>query len=396
MILSRIALLVFIYSTTSFGAFNPVKSFKKKSVPKIRVLIAKSLNEISISGVDLKRKLHKFSELKFFPGLRKLKFNCKSAKEIKSASRPHLLASLASRQGMIRWNKKTFLGNLDIISDTRQNSCGLVNELNIEQYLSGVLTKELNPSWPKEVLKAQAIAARSYALHKLNSKQVSRELGHNAYYDLENSEKHQVTGSADEMTSTTNQAALKTSGEILVDENGRVTPIFFHSKCGGRTLIPDQVWDNHVVSYKNVICPFCHDSGKQSWDHIIKMKRLVNFIKWLVKRKHISSKFSFIDTNQKITIAPDRLKNTKLRFFVGEEFFVIRKSLFRRYFGRVKVHSNRFKVSFTKLGLKLFGQGKGHGVGMCQLGALDLAKRGWSYKQILSYYFPGHTLKKIY
>ena len=81
--------------------------------------------------------------------------------------------------------------------------------------------------------------------------------------------------------------------------------------------------------------------------------------------------------------------------------YSFKKSLLRRYFGRVVVPSNNFKLTLEaqgKLGprLRLRGDGLGHGVGMCQLGALELADRGWSFKKILAHYFPKHKMKKLY
>ena len=77
---------------------------------------------------------------------------------------------------------------------------------------------------------------------------------------------------------------------------------------------------------------------------------------------------------------------------------VIKKPLFRRYFGRFVFPSNNFEMNWDnkKNSFVVSGSGLGHGVGMCQLGALDMAKKGWSYRKILTHYFPGHKLEKAY
>ena len=107
------------------------------------------------------------------------------------------------------------------------------------------------------------------------------------------------------------------------------------------------------------------------------------------------------DLKNKLKIVPDKIFSRNIRFYLGERVFVIKKSLLRRYFGRFIVPSNNFELTLQEAGpfkvsLRLKGEGLGHGVGMCQLGALDLADKGWDYKAILSHYFPGHQLKKIY
>jgi stage II sporulation protein D len=74
----------------------------------------------------------------------------------------------------------------------------------------------------------------------------------------------------------------------------------------------------------------------------------------------------------------------------------VEKALLRNYFGRVLFPSNTFSVKAQGDGIAISGEGLGHGVGLCQMGAFAMAMRGWSYKKILAHYFPGHVLKKLY
>ena len=75
---------------------------------------------------------------------------------------------------------------------------------------------------------------------------------------------------------------------------------------------------------------------------------------------------------------------------------VLNKVYLRRFLGRDKIRSNRFFVGQDGEQIVVTGEGNGHGVGMCQFGALEMADKGWDYKKILSYYFPDHTLVKNY
>ena len=88
----------------------------------------------------------------------------------------------------------------------------------------------MNANWPVEALKAQAIAARTYALEKINSNFMSRVLGRTAHFDLENSEKHQVMGTFFDQTLSTVKATYATKGLVLVNKKKRLLPIFYHSK----------------------------------------------------------------------------------------------------------------------------------------------------------------------
>lgn len=396
--------VLLLLESSVFASLRPPFSFEKsgklikKEQPTIRVLIGRSLSNVGISGLDLKRKLFSGDQTKIYSGRKRLRFNCNNlSKRGKLPKRTVLLASIASLTGLVSVEGHKYQGKISVLTSRDYKSCDVVNELSIETYLASLLSKEMNGVWPLEALKAQAVAARSYALHKIESRQVSRGLGHEAFYDLESSEKHQVGGTFFDVTAKTYNASKLTQGEILVTKKGNLTPIFFHAKCGGRTLHPRQVWDNKVEGYKSVKCPHCEDHGKKAWKTKISNKRVSKFILWAIKKHYLKgiNEKDVIGGNR-FLVAPDRMKNYKLRFYLGELVIVLEKTLLRRFFGRKIISSNNFVAIQKKGELVLNGKGKGHGVGMCQLGALHLAKLGWGHQRILKYYFPEHVLKKIY
>ena len=398
-----IALLIFLLgSSPALGKTKPstlnelLVRLKNKPVVKIRV--GKSLNNVWISGTDLKRKIHTNNDLKRFSGKKTVKFNCQSfsRQNRRFLKKPVLLASLQSNTGLLSLNKEKFLGQLHIVTSSTKQSCDVINETTIENYISSLLSKEMNSVWPIEALKAQAVAARTYALHMMRSKRVSRELGVEAYYDLESSEKHQVGGNFFDATTETRLASRKTEGLVLLTKKGTLTPAFFHAKCGGRTLRPEQVWDNRVAGYKEgVLCPFCDGRGKRTWNGKLKFKRFKKFLIWARKKQYLKRLPRF-KKGLKVRVAPDNRFRNNIRLYVGGNVYKIPKPLFRKYFGRVIVPSNNFKLKYAGGKFVMKGEGLGHGVGMCQIGALDLAKKGWGYKKILAHYFPGHKIKKVY
>jgi stage II sporulation protein D len=390
-------ILIFLFSLqlcTDVVAVIKPPTYSKNKVPKVRVRVGKSLKKVHVSGTDLFRKLHTINNSKSYAGRKRIKFNCDSIAKQKN-SKPLLLASLESPTGLISLDKDKYRGLIHVVTSPSSKSCDVVNETNIENYISSLLSKEMNAVWPLEALKAQAIAARSYAIHKMETKQVSKILGHEAYYDLESSEKHQVGGTYFDSTYRTFQATMTTKGEVLVSQKGNMTPVFFHAKCGGRTLRPEQVWTNKVESYQGVKCPFCDNHGKKKWKGRVNLKRLYKFLKWAKSKNLIKTKTDF-KKKKLLRIVPDKISRFNIRAYWGNESFMIAKSHFRRYFGRVIVPSNHFMLSMNRKGVNFNGKGLGHGVGMCQLGTLNLAKKGWSYKQILAHYFPSHSLKKLY
>lgn len=392
----RMVLILFLFWGTSYAGLRPSK-YKHLSIsnPKIKVRISDNLEKVNISGTDLKRTLHVNSNHKKFSGRKRIRFNCQSFTKKNKAkiTRPVLLASVSSATGLVSLGKVKYQGRLHVVTSPKDESCDVVQEVNLDSYISGLLSKEMNGTWPVEALKAQAVAARTYAIYKQATQQVSKSLGYQAYYDLESSEKHQVGGDFFATTLNTDVATNETAGYILVTDKGNLTETFFHAKCGGKTLMPSSVWENKVEGYKGVSCPFCNTHGKKNWTEKITTAKFIKFLKWAKRKKHISFKSKDL---KNIRLMKDSLGSNTLKIYLGSTPLVLKKPLVRRYFGRFTMASNNFRLVRTNRGFEVEGRGLGHGVGMCQLGALDLADRGWGFKKILAHYFPGHKLIKLY
>jgi stage II sporulation protein D len=357
------------------------------SVPSLKVLIAKSLNNVVVEGMDLRKVVHQQRQTQQYTGRKAISFNCRPqlTKKMKAYNGPLLIASLSSPTGLISWGKQKYQGELQLLADSKTERCDLVNSISLEAYITTLLAKEMNGSWPVEALKAQAVAARTYAFERL------RKSNGGKLYDLESSEKDQVSGTFFDATEKTLQASKETEGEILIGPSGKIAPAFFHSKCGGKTLRPDQVWGGVEEGYRSVNCTFCQKTGMKDWNAKLQNKKLVNMVD-LVLKKYYSD--SIVDSN--IKIMPDSLHNSELRLYAGDRLHIIKKSYLRNLAGRGILPSNNFIMSTKNDAIHVEGQGYGHGVGLCQLGALELAKRGYDYRQILSFYFPRHKIKIAY
>ncbi len=355
-------------------------SFASVEPPLVRVRIAKSLSTVRVAGKEITNFIFPKNLESHYQGYKTVQFKCMNSQY---NSKSMVFASLSSNDGLLEFDNQKYQGKMIIISKDQGNYCDVVNETSMESYLSSLLAKEMNSSWPIEVLKAQAVAARTYAYTKIKNS--------SSLFDLESSERHQVGGQFFDANQTTVRAANSTKGEILVTESGKITPIFFHAKCGGKTLRPDQVWESKVAGYTSIICPFCNGHGKEGWSNSIPLERIWNFLGFLQRKNHIPKVFP-----GKIFVPYNDENKTQVRIYVGDKFYVFNKSLFRNYFGTVMVPSNNFKITQRGDKIELFGKGLGHGVGLCQLGGLDLAQKGYDYKAILSHYFPNHKLRKIY
>ncbi len=366
-------------------------------MPSIKVMIGKDLKSIEILGTDISRKNYFKKNSSLFDGRKKIYYSCEKyfGKE-SHRSESILLASLKSKTGLLTFDNKKYSGSLIVSLGPKERTCDLINELSLEEYISLLLPKEMNGFWPVEALKAQAVAARTYALSKINHRK-NNKLEDNVLFDIENSEKDQVNGSFFDLTPNALEATKQTEGEILKSSvDGEITPIFFHAKCGGKTILPSQVWGNDVHGYTSVECSYCGKHGEPSWTTKIEKSRMMSFFKWLVKQNLIPEIDFALLENEKFLLAPDRYKSMSFRIYLGESVYMLSKIWPRRYFGRILFPSNNYFIQYSPEEFVVSGKGNGHGVGMCQLGALDMAQNGMNYKEILAKYFPNHKIIKYY
>lgn len=363
-------------------------------VPQVKVLIGRSLKDVIVHGTDLQQQNPLQKASRTFAGRQTVNFNCRIGKRtIAMPSKPLLIASVSSPTGLVGWEDRRYRGELHLVagSESASKGCDLVNLVPMETYLSSLLAKEMRADWPIEALKAQAVAARSYAIIKMRN-----EIPEHAQalpWHLESSEKDQVSGSFFDTTPHTDLAVRETEGEILAGPSGRTVEGFYHSKCGGRTLRPDQVWSGTVEGYRGVDCPFCHKHGRKSWT-----KYLNKFAFTSVMRRSLSRYEGVQSTAspESLTFVHDLPGNAEFRVYEGNKPRVLRKTWLRNLLGREELPSNHYRVVDTGEGVRISGDGYGHGVGLCQMGALELAKRGYSYREILQHYFPGLQIKKIW
>ena len=251
-----------------------------------------------------------------------------------------------------------------------------MNEIPLENYLQTLLAKEMNGSWPLEALKAQAVAARTYAIHKMSGQQVSRTIEHEAFYDIESSEKHQVSGGLADVTSLTKLASNQTAGEIMISPSDTIVPIFFHAKCGGRTLLPQEVWDNVVEGYHAVECGKCESKGEKEWKNVISVQRFRDFLKWAFRDSTGGASLIELLNTEKLIFVPDRIEKQKIKVYIGEKLLMVSKTLLRRYFGRIVAASNNFNLKVDTGDIIIIGKGLGHGLDYVSLG-LCMGNREW-------------------
>lgn len=254
----------------------------------------------------------------------------------------------------------------------------LVNHVDLEEYVKGVVPAEVNSIWHPEMLKVQAVATRTYALyqHMLNS---TRE------YDVVAGIQDQVYRGRQGIDNRVVAAVESTRG-LVVTYQGAPIYAAFSSTAAGMTEDAMTVWSKDLPYLKGVECPFDIESPYYQWTASVKIETLE---KNLRQQGFSVGTISFV--------APQSYSRAgrvaTLRIVHSNGALVIRGEDLRKAVGYTIVPSTQFTVQSIGHDLILSGYGAGHAVGLCQWGAKELAELGYSFSSILSYYYPGTELR---
>ncbi|GAC1466493.1 MAG: SpoIID/LytB domain-containing protein [Chamaesiphon sp.] len=246
-----------------------------------------------------------------------------------------------------------------------------INLVDLEQYLYSVLGAEMDGSWPQEALKSQAVAARSFALYK-------RQTASNKLYDVGNTTNWQVYKGLETESPGTHRAVRDTAGQILTYK-GRITLPVFHSSSGGHTENVEDVWSDSLPYLRGVED---YDKGTPEYHWVKTFSRSE-----LSERLGMSNVRSLIPER---TSTYGRLITMKI---VGDEGTKrISGNQMRQMLG---LKSTRFTVTSTPTAFQIHGSGFGHGLGLSQWGAYNLARQGFNYQKILQHYYQGTTVAQF-
>ncbi|MFW5947034.1 MAG: SpoIID/LytB domain-containing protein [Gemmatimonadota bacterium] len=273
-----------------------------------------------------------------------------------------------------------------------------VNLLDLESYLLGVVPLEIGTGRPAEELeavKAQAIAARTYAVRQLGRREA---LG----FDYHGSVLDQAYGGADAEDPAATRAVAETRGMILTHD-GEPIEAYYHSTCGGRTAAPDEVWGGTPRPYLRSVPDerpdggwYCEASSRFRWTEEWDEAALLASLSEGLGPVAVVEALEVTERS-----ASGRAEALVVRTGNGERRVhgdAIRRVL-RPEPGRM-LNSTLIELEprggDRVTGLTVHGRGWGHGVGMCQTGALGRARAGQSYREILSTYYPGTRLVRLY
>jgi len=286
----------------------------------------------------------------------------------------HLVPRAA--EAVIYAGRKLYRGRLDI--KWRAGGLIVVNTLDLEEYLYGVVPKEAPTQWQMAALRAQAIVARTYALYK-RTRQADRDYDVAAQYIRD----QHYEGFGAEHARTT-QAVNDTQGLVLTC-HGELIPTYYHAESAGYTENSEHVWSSPHPCLRAVKAPTHPASPYLQWSVSLSVQDIQAA---LAKYGYAVGAIRRLDP---IEHSPTgRVTLLKIAHNSGET--VLRGTDFRLALGPEVIRSTRFAVQLRDGRAFFHGQGWGHGVGLCQWCSQGMAELGYDHEAILTHYYQGAKL----
>lgn len=287
--------------------------------------------------------------------------------------------------GTVEINGTPYRGAVRILAD-RKGTLTCVNEVALETYLAGVLGAEVPTTWPDAALRAQAIAARTYALHSAWGRRDDA-------YDLTADTLSQVYRGLDAEDQTALRIVHETRGVILV-YGGKIFPAYYMSVCGGVTASSAKVFGGSAMPpLSGTKCGYCRGAPRFRWpasgDRVYFSEETI-----LSRLGPLGIPFQKLERIEGLQKDPDGYA-ARVSLQRGGETFTVSARDFRMALGPDQLLSAAFRAERKGAGFVFHGKGWGHGVGMCQWGAYGMARAGHGDRRILRHYYPGSDLVRL-
>lgn len=351
-----------------------------------------------------------------------------------------------------RLEDQEFEGTLEI-RDNADGTQTAINRLDVEDYLSSVITSEMSATSSLELLKAHAVISRSWVLRPIISPSIGTDKP-----DLSNPDRHVIWYERDahegfdvcaddhcqryegitrrdehpEAAANVQKAIDATRGQVLMYD-GKVCDARFYKSCGGATELFENAWANEHYPYLEAVrdeigtplpdltieenaqafirtspSAYCNTTDARVLSQVLNNydQETKDFYRWTVRYtkeelSEIIRERSGIDFGEILDLVPIKrgpsARLYEMQIVGSKRTMVIGKELeIRKWLSRSHLYSSAFVVDRNENGdFILAGAGWGHGVGLCQIGAAVMADKGYTYEQILAHYFPGSELKTI-
>ncbi len=246
------------------------------------------------------------------------------------------------------------------------NRIRVVNRVDMDNYLAGVIESEGGGGQKAEYYKVQALMSRTYALknigrHKKEGFYLCDDVHCQAYHNMV---RH---------TPAISEAVKQTNGKVMVDAAGKLVTTYFSANCGGQTCDASYVWNSSVPYLDSFRDTFCIHTRQATWTKSIGKNAWKNF---LAKEYGVTEeKYGLLIYNFD--------QEYRKAFYIHPSLGVPLRDLRTKF----SLKSTYFSTHLEGENVVITGRGFGHGVGLCQEGAMNMAKAGYSYEQIAHFYF---------
>ena len=285
----------------------------------------------------------------------------------KPAQAPYVIESGARLDG------RELPGRVDVFTD--KGALVVVNTLDLEDYVAAVVSSEVPASWPDEALRAQAVAARTFAV----AQKIAQGPGARAH--LRSTVVDQVYAGAARPASGALKAARATAGEVLTFGAAPIAA-YFSASCGGRSESGEGGF-NLAPGTTPYLVPSAPDPDERPWTVRIPLREVERAL-----HARLPGRVTSVAVAARSPSGRARTVRLSGRALPAVEL--------RQLLGYERLPSLLFDVHVAG-GVAVFtGRGSGHGVGLCQYGAREWAKRGENYVAILAHYYPGAEIRRMY
>jgi stage II sporulation protein D len=303
-----------------------------------------------------------------------------------------------------------------------------INKVILEDYLKGVVASEMPASWHLEALKAQAVAARTYAVANISP-------NYSGAYDMADNQNSQVYNGISGERESTNLAISETEGKLIY-YNNRLIEAYYHSTSGGSTDNSENVWTYALGYIRGVEDPYSNISPYTDWNINLSESDLISSLKsngynattiYAVNEKEVSEFNRVIELSILTDIGELILKKEEVRKVIG---YSTLKSTWYNFVGnnittvltatgtsevnlggyavtngsrtttlsfksnaKVLTSAGTYQIPTSPTSYTVYGKGFGHGLGLSQYGAKAMADSGFNYEEILKYYYTGVEIK---
>lgn len=319
--------------------------------------------------------------------------------------RAPLVIRPAAPHGTLSVKGQAYRGEL-VVQDAPRGGLTIVNRLDMETYLLGVVPREIGNVQADvfEAVKAQAVAARTYAAIYMGRRSAQ---GFDVYATVED----QVYGGQAAEYPLASRAVRETAGEIIT-YSGQPITAYYHSTCAGQTAAIHEVWNNAPIPYLVAVRDVDPRTGEaydkvssrfrwtERWTH----EQLVGILNRTMADSLRGRRITRIDDMRVLERTPsDRIRAMRLATDAGT--FTLGKDRIRWILTPASragiLNSSKFDVRLVREGGRVTeivaeGGGWGHGIGMCQVGAMGRARAGQDYRTILRAYYPGTQIVDQY